>query len=309
MSKKPFLGFVLLTHEKPYQILRLIKRLNFMFDDPPIVCHHDFSKCPLSLDEIPGNVSFVKPHIQTVWGDWSLTEATLNGIELLFNRDDAPEWFILLSGTDYPIKPAHKIISDYKSSEYDAHILSTKLVRGELKNKVEKTAYMQYRMLRFKYPSFVHILQSIRTGTWFKQDIFMKKPKYTKWFIPFTDDFHCYSGSQWFSATRKAAEYILEFHATNRRVRNHYKKVQCSDESYFQTILNNSAHFNISTTYWRYVEWVENYAHPKELRMEDLEKLLRSEDHFARKFNMDKHPEILDRLDEHIGYGKENQSR
>ena len=56
------LGFVILTHDNPPQILRLINRLVSMFDNPPIVCHHDFSKCDLDTNLFPPNVSFVLPH-------------------------------------------------------------------------------------------------------------------------------------------------------------------------------------------------------------------------------------------------------
>lgn len=302
MSSKPFLGFVLLTHEKPAQILRLIDRLNFMFDHPPIACHHDFSKCNLPQDSIPQNVSFVKPHLKTAWGDWSLTEGSLKAIKLLYNRPDSPEWFILLSGTDYPVKPADRIINDLKNSPFDAHISFLKLVKSELKDKMAKAAFLRYQTLYFTYPSFVHLLQSIRRLTWWRGDIYLKKSIYTRWFIPFSKDFPCFYGSQWFSANRKSIQYILKFDKSHPRIRAFYKKVRVSDSSYFHTILANSSHLKINTENWRYVEWVSYSSHPKQLTTDDFSKLVESEAHFARKFNMDENPKILDQLDEVIAY-------
>lgn len=296
------LGFVLLTHEKPDQTLRLLDRLNFMFDDPPIVCHHDFSKCDLPLESVPGNVSFVEPHLETAWGDWSLTEATVRGIKQLFSRSDKPEWFTLLSGTDYPITPAQKITDDLKSSKFDAHMSFLELAPSKMDSEMARSAFERYQKLRFKYPSFVHLLQSIRNLTWWRRDIYLKKSIYTQWFIPFSDNFHCYYGSQWFYGNRKAAECILEFHQSHPFIKWYYKNVHASDESYFHTILGNSDHLNIGTKYWRYIEWQPHISHPKQLSEEDFETLTKSNAHFARKFNMAENPKVLDLLDEVIGY-------
>jgi hypothetical protein len=111
-------------------------------------------------------------------------------------------------------------------------------------------------------------------------------------------------GDQWFSARQKAAEEILRFHSENRKVRNHYRRVQCPDESYFHTILMNSERIKVQQGSLRYVEWVEGASNPKWLGMEDLPKLLESNDHFARKFDMRRDSEVLDKLDEINGYRK-----
>ncbi len=104
------IGFVLLTHRNPEQIHRLIDHLNKMFNYPTIVCHHDFSKCDLSVDNLPKNISFARPNIQTRWGDFSLVEATIQAIKLMYESANCPDWFILLSGSDYPIKTAKEIL-------------------------------------------------------------------------------------------------------------------------------------------------------------------------------------------------------
>lgn len=298
MGSNPFLGFLLLTHEKPRQILRLMNRLNIMFDDPPIVCHHDFSQCELPGDEIPENVSLVRPYLKTSWGDWLLAEATVKGIELLYRRKNKPEWFILLSGTDYPVKPAEHIINDLKNSPFDVHMSILKLLKSERNSETEKKAFTRYHTLRFKYPSFIHLLQSLRTMQWSTEDIYLKKKIYTRWLIPFSVDFNCYYGSQWFCANNKAAEYILEFHKTHPRLRAYYKNVHAPDESYFHTILGNSSHLKISGKNRRYIKWLPDSSHPKSLSVEDIPKFEESEAHFARKFDMEKNPDVLDRLDE-----------
>ena len=85
------IGFVLLTHANTPQVRRLIGTLDRMFDAPPIVCHHDFSKSDLPARGFGANFSFVRPHEVTGWGRFSIVEATLRGIEALLGRRESPE--------------------------------------------------------------------------------------------------------------------------------------------------------------------------------------------------------------------------
>jgi hypothetical protein len=122
------IGFVLLTHNKPQQAVRLVKRLNDMFGAPPIAWHHDFTQCALPFDSITKNASLVRPHIKTSWGQFSLPEAMLSALKLLFETKAPPDWFILLSGADYPIKSAERIALDLSRSPYDVHMNHEKIV-------------------------------------------------------------------------------------------------------------------------------------------------------------------------------------
>lgn len=85
------IGFILLTHSEPAQILRLVDRLNAMFHWPPIVCHHNFSLCSLSIETFSANVSFVRPHIQTKWADFSVIEATVRAIRQMYEVTEGPD--------------------------------------------------------------------------------------------------------------------------------------------------------------------------------------------------------------------------
>ena len=113
------IGFVLLTHNKPQQAIRLVKRLNDMFGAPPIAWHHDFTQRDLPLDSITKNASLVRPHFQTAWAKFSVIEAMLTALKMLFESKNPPDWFILLSGADYPIKAAEKVAHDLSTSQYD----------------------------------------------------------------------------------------------------------------------------------------------------------------------------------------------
>jgi hypothetical protein len=88
---------------------------------PPIVCHHDFSQCALEEALFPTNVRFVHPHIVTRWGHITLPLAALKAFSLL-RKYDQPDWVFLLSGSDYPIRPADEIVADLANANFDVYL-------------------------------------------------------------------------------------------------------------------------------------------------------------------------------------------
>ena len=288
------IGFVLLTHTKPTQTQRLVNRLNVMFDEPPIVCHHDFAKCALPIKEFPTNVSFVQPPSPTGWGTFPTVEAALRAIKQMYDAPASPDWFVLLSGSDYPIKPAATIRSQLEGSPYDAYILHDLIQYNNWKDDWWlRLCYERYCTKTWYYPSLTKRLRPMRRA------LVLKHPLLTRPFLPFSDHFRCYAGQFWFTANRRAAEYILRFYATRPRLASHYRSshVPNPEESYFNCVLGNAPGLKLDNNDYRYIDWSRGGPHPKTLGMEDLPKLLSSTDHFARRLDIDHDARILDELD------------
>ncbi len=281
------LGFVLITHQKPRQILRLITTLDRMFEGPPIVCHHDFTQSALPTNTLGQHVSFVRPHHATQWGRFSVVEATLEAMRLMFEGPDPPDWFVLLSGADYPIKPARTILQDLASSPFDVH-LQHERVRYDSNATWQRKRYDRYCTLGVDVP-----------GTHLR--VRLRHPRLTAPFLPFSETFRCFAGEHWFYANRKATNYLLEFHRTEFALARHYRRERrvpsSPDESYYHTVLCNAAHIRVSTDNRRYIDWSGGGNSPKTLSSHDLPRLRASSAHFARKFDMDEDPGFLDELD------------
>ena len=105
------IGFVILTHNNPQQALRLLSRLNEMYDYPPIAWHHDFSKTDFPQESLTENVKMVKDFVETSWGTFSLVEAKLRALRLLYSKS-SPDYYYTLSGADYPVKSAEEVIQE-----------------------------------------------------------------------------------------------------------------------------------------------------------------------------------------------------
>ncbi|QLE44577.1 hypothetical protein FD723_31955 [Nostoc sp. C052] len=296
-SPRSLIGFVLLTHRKPLQIYRLINKLNSMFNYPVIVCHHDFSKCDLSVNTLSKNVLLVRPHLQTEWASFVLVEATVQALKLMYEVPEPPDWFVLLSGADYPIKNANQILDDLNSNSYDAYIQHEKITyetyKYDLRPSIlwQKKSYQRYCTKSFSFNYSKKHLAHLNL------EICFEHPLLTKPFLPFSKKLACFSGSQWFCANSKAAKYIIDFHSQKNALTLYYSKLQYADESYFQTVLANSPHLKLQNDRRRYIDWSDGGSHPKTLLMEDLPNLLASSAHFARKFDIDIDSKILDELD------------
>ncbi|MBF2022543.1 MAG: hypothetical protein IGR93_21250 [Hydrococcus sp. C42_A2020_068] len=296
----PTVGFIILTHNKPHQIIRLLNTLNRMFNCPPIVCHHDFSKSELPVDILSRNVLLVHPHLQTGWGEFSVVEAMLRALQLMYETPTSPDWFILLSGSDYPIKPAKQILQDLASSPYDVHISHEQINYNAYERDWQKQCYERYCTIKFRVPFLNRKLLLI------KRVVTLRHPLLTAPFLPFSKNLRCFAGEHWFCANRKAAKYLIEFHSTRPTLASHYRRLEdfetiSPDESYYQTIFCNAPHLKISKNHWRYIDWSTNGAHPKTLLLEDLPKIHASSAHFARKFDTNEDVRILNELDAIVG--------
>ena len=116
------LAFIILSHSEPQQLLRLTRTLNANFDSPVVVCHHDFSQCPLDASPFPSNVTFVTPHHKTIYGRMSVVYAGLAAFALAHKQQPQPDWYYLLSGSDYPLIGGDQVQQVLANADCDAFI-------------------------------------------------------------------------------------------------------------------------------------------------------------------------------------------
>ncbi len=285
----PPIGFVVLTHAKPHQTLRLVSRLNTLFGQPPIVCHHDFSKCALETSLFPPNVSFVEPHVQTAWAEYSIVEATMKALSQLHAGGRGPEWTVLLSGSCYPVKPAAQILHDLQHGGYDAYF-TYELVPAPLpRSPLAEEFYRRYFKRAYRLPFLDRRLRV----QWFPLRVKVSASR-----LPFSTSFRCFAGSHFFSANRQSVEYALDFHKTQHRLAAYFRTLLFPEEAYLQTILANAPEFKLNNSNGWYIDWSEQSYHPKSLTVADLPKIAASPAWFARKIDMDANEDLMDALDQ-----------
>jgi hypothetical protein len=294
-------GFVILSHNQPQQLLRLVHCLERIYDKPPIVVHHDFSQSQIRLEDFPSDIKFVSPHVKTRWGRFSVVTAALRALELLYAIAE-PKWFFLLSGADYPIMPARTVLDRLAANEVDALLdyravpdigTASKLslpdnpsLRCFASPSNSAKAWHRYVGLNIWFPI-------IRTGP--------RVGRYTlylsrrAWISPFGPTFKCFYGDHWFAGNSKVASILLNPTDKHLRLRRHLRLRDSPEECYYATVLANTDGLRISTSTGRFAMWTDGDAHPKLLGSSDVKAITQSKAYFARKFAPDSG--VLDEID------------
>lgn len=298
---RPTLGFVITTYNQPSQTLFLCERLCDMFGDPPIAIHHDFSQCDLDRSRFPSSVHFVQRWLRTSWGSLSVVDAQLAALEMLYNESD-PHWFTFLSTSDYPIQIAERILQELRSAEVDAFMDLRPITDqgGKFYNaglgatnfthpQFTQNAYYRYVAVPWLPTKLAKRTRKPVESWGLRSDLLVRH------MTPFSGEITCYAGDHWFTANRRVARLYLTKTPLWNRLHRHYRSRSAPEESFYHTLMGNSAGYQVSPDNLRYTDWEGCYAHPRVLGREDLPKLLRSNKHFARKLVWDR--DLLSELD------------
>ena len=205
----------------------------------------------------------------------------MNALKLAWEMQPTCEWFYLISPADILCITEQKLITALREGAYDAYIQHERIADGLELRPWHHTCKSRYKQ---------------RTKYW-----------------PFSAEYQCYAGDQWFTANRKAVETMLSAHEQACPLRKHLQlRAEMSDtqimseECYFATILRNAKNLAVSHNNLRYIDWeTHNGCRPRELSTEDAANIHAAGAHFARKVNPDQRKELRAQL---LGSYKQQQS-
>ncbi|HNW96922.1 MAG TPA: beta-1,6-N-acetylglucosaminyltransferase [Bacteroidales bacterium] len=285
-------AFVILAHKNPEQVKRLLNVLcksNFYFF-VHICKNSNINEFEFLYKQ--NNVTLLKRENGS-WGRIGIVKATINGLKAISKSHIDFEYIHLISGQDYPIRDIDSIELFFKKNRGYSFIeffsLPSKFLFYEGMDRIEK----------YHFGNRIHPSKWDKKRNDFFNTLSMKisffRRKIPKGLKPF-------AGSQWWSLHIDAVNYILRFLKDNRSFIRFHRFSKLSDEMFFQTILLNS-HDNdfigkLVNNSLRYIDWDKpNVYHPATIKMEDYEKIKKTDKLFARKFDIKEDSEILDLLD------------
>jgi hypothetical protein len=293
------IAYLILAHDQPVSFQRLIKALDAQ--SVHFFVHIDAKSNISEFNCFPekANISFLENRITVNHGGFSLTQAV---IHLLRAASELKrfDYFITLSGRDYPIKNS-EYIETFLEKNFDANFINfyPLLSNTHLVQHIKKYHFVD---LKRKYK-------------------FLKAPLYVMHkFLPdrpFVKGFIPYRGSQWWCLNRQTVNFIIQFlnAPENKIFTNFFSHVWGSDEIFFQTIVLNSPYasqcrfyerdilnsdkimLNENKAYLHYIDWDLSREGPAILKEEDFQALRESEALFARKFDQVKSNTLLEKID------------
>jgi hypothetical protein len=243
-------AYLVLAHNNPGVLERAVAALSS--DNCDFFIHIDRKSDLQQFSAIRGeNVHFSEDRLPLYWGEFSLVRATLLLLRDALASRRTPDYCVLMSGTDFPLRSGRYVQKFLAANESDVN-------KGlEFINVVKVPApgkpLSRINTLRFPRSQPVRHLAG---RAWAK--LGLPERDYRN----YLGDLEPYSGSQWWALSREACEYILEFIERNPRFVKFFENVFAADESFFHTILANSPFQSRIRRNLVYEDWSAEGAHP-----------------------------------------------
>jgi hypothetical protein len=266
--------YVVFAHRNPGQVARLVSRLTQA--DARVLVHVDRASSiyePLRRS-LPNHVEFLRRR-RARWGSYGPIAVALDALRTAIHTPSGH--VVLLSGQDYPVKPVEEIhdrlreLGDRSVMQHERFpVESWASICGGGYDRLQHYFWISTRWER----SLPRLRRTIPGGRW------------------------PYGGSMWWALSRSAAELVVRETTDDSKLERYFRTTKLPDEMFFQTILMNSpladSVINRSSTF---ALWQRDTYHPAILEKKHIPMLRELPHLFARKFDEEANPGVLDALD------------
>ncbi len=280
--------YLILAHNNPNHFFRLVDavsspnstllvQLNAKSDISAFTSrahHHKFDFC--------------ENRLPVTWGGFTTVEAILNLLTTAVSSYEPHDYYCLLSGVDYPLRPNSYIERYLERHKGKQFINTTKIPDPDAGKPIDRIS----KIFIDRELKADHIL------TRHLPDYFIDKINKRGIEREYHSAFNGYvpcGGSTWWAFTPDAVQYIFDFVADNPDLYNFYRSTFIPDESFFQTAIHNANRFSTQRNF-SFADWSRSgQAHPAMFDGDHINALatngLTVQDHygageflFARKF-------------------------
>src|SRR5574343_271593 len=274
---------LIITYTDPFQTERMIQQMQY--PDFDFYIHVD-AKFPLaSHDNLKkySNVYFIQNRVDVQWAAYSTIQAEFNGLQEILDSARYYDFISLMSGQDYPIKTPAQMQSFFEARKGKL-LLKYRAFSGEWEEGMQRVNKYHLTDFRFRGQFFLERL----INTFFKRT---NQPKGMKF----------YGSSMFWAISPEAAEYVLQTVDRDPKMRRFFKYSWAPDEFLFQTILLNSSFAEqVVNENCHYYKHPPNTPSPKTFDLSDFPDIITSDRLYARKFDLKKAPELLDKIDDYL---------
>jgi hypothetical protein len=299
------LAFIILAHRLPNQLASLLSVLRS--PHAQVYLHIDRRAPVAPFNRALGQAPFDDPvclaRRSTRWGGPGMVDASLDG--LARGLADGCEYFMLISGQDFPLRPIEEIVEFAATAGPRSYLESFALPTTRWRfGGHDRTDFYTYDLLgrretcipRGEDVSFFNwrgrmLNQALRLRT-----ALMPPRRFPAYARPF-------GGSQWWNLSRTAAEHVLRFLDEHPDYRAYHEYTLAPDELFFQSILLGNefaGRDQLANDSLRFMVFPEGASHPRTLTVDDLPAIGASDELFARKFDATVDETVLRRLREHV---------
>lgn len=277
-------AYLIRAHQRPDQLARLVDRLS-----TPNASFHIFVSARTPDDVFASmrqglagrdDVHWVE-RIPAYYSGFSLVRSTLDGLAAIARTGPLPPHVVILSGQDYPLRPAAEIEELLAGRAGESLVEHFPIPSDRWAD--ENGGLDRIRRLHFER---IHYRTKILRAPFLRRS--------------FPAGLEPYGGSAWCALSDEAVRTLLAFEDESPEAFRFFARVKTPDEIFIQTVLLNSpARERVANEGIHHIEWPGG-SHPATFRREDLPRLAASGKPFARKFDTALDAEILDLIDREL---------
>jgi hypothetical protein len=311
---------MVINHRPTDELMRLLRTLRRQQPQAELVVHHDPTMAPIDshiVERETGAHVIIAPR-QVKWGSFELTAAHWRMLDWAADATEC-DWFVLLSGQDYPVQPLYLLGEKLARTTANAYVDAFPCAAAGPDDR--RDFYLRYCYQYFwwldsealrKVPTSLRPLAtrlrdgmagrvSAREGRLYFYYMAEGRGTIAGWrarHVPYSDNFPLWKGSNWITTDRQATEALKRYRADHPGYVAHCRRTLLSDESATQTVLMNDPSLKVEVELLHCIRWQPPSPHPRVLTSADYDYLVASGKPFARKFDSGVDWEILDRLDD-----------
>lgn len=272
------IAILILAHKNRSQIEILINQLQHPFFN--IYLHLD-KNADFSYNDIKGNYTKVDRSYRCSWGGYSVTRGTFSLLKKAYEQEN--EYFVLISGQDFPIKTNEQIYNYFIQNRGKSYI--NIISKEQVKNEplVDYNNFLQ-RFLLIHVPKRPphNIFEKLGFSLKAKWRQLQKKYSFLKFPVPA----NIYAGENWFNLHRDEVSNLLKEYKKSIFLRFRLSLGLLMEEVLPHTLLKR----NLQSEKWvndslRFTIWKSETSHPENISYENINEAISSNDLFARKFD------------------------
>jgi hypothetical protein len=299
--------YLVQSHGDPAQVLRLVRTIKRCSSGAQVLVVHDGRSAeldPRPFRELP-DVAVIVRRDRVERGEWSVLSPLLAGLRELIGNNWSFDWLVYLSGQDYPVRPLADFEAELAATRHHGFLSWWDVLGPESpwRPRQGRTRYYaQYRRLPewtlgpLKAARFLGKVSPLRFHLHYGPFVGWEPRR-----NPFQGSVRCYGGWQWWTLSRPAVEHLWQAVSENGPLVRWFRRAMAPCEALVPTVLVNSGRFDLCPDNRRYTDFAGSAdGRPRTLTRDDLPRFAAGRWDFARKFEMARDPELLDRIDAQV---------
>lgn len=298
------IAYILLAHNHPRQLLRLVKALEGTGD---FYIHIDKKSDIREFQEVFSGMAFVhllERRVNVTWAGFSMVKGYMLLLEAALASEEQYDRFVMLTGQDYPLMSNKEIIKTFEDNRDVEYIMAYNIATSPVptdKDKVLKCWCLDnpFRS-RFLQKVYKGIMYRVVTRPFSGREL--RVPLNGKMVDP-------YFGQMLSAFTRKGANLLMNTYLNDKKYNKRMKTAFAAVELYWQTLFFNSelrkntvqlgAEHEITEHFgWAPLHYHHYYVDTSVFTEEDFDELKNSGYMFCRKMVVGKSESLMDKIDE-----------